>query len=146
MKSKKRNRGIGCDVELGGIGTNLKSVSTIMTIGGVGYLVYKFKLFKGLKWLTDAFKDLVAAPKTIAVFEDEQLNVRGSQIEKMFNILRQKADNFTSQYGSLYGEWLKLKSEIKTGVEGYGKTFYESGKMQYFGLKSLDDLFSLLVL
>ena len=133
-KSKKSN--LGCDVELGGIGTNLKSVSTIMMIGGVGYLVYRFKLFKGLKWLTDAAKDLIAAPKTISVFEDEQLNVRGSQIEKMFNVLRQKADNFTTQYGKLYNEWLKLKNEIKTGAEGYGKTFYESGKMQYFGAKS----------
>ena len=133
---KRRNNRLGCDVELGGIGTNLKSVSTIMMIGGVGYLVYKFKLFKGLQWITDAFKDIVAAPKTISVFEDEQLNVRGSQIEKMFNVLRQKADNFTTQYGKLYDEWLSLKNQVKTGAEGYGKTFYESGKMQYFGSKS----------
>lgn len=134
-KRRKSNQ-LGCDVELGGIGTNLKSISTIMMIGGVGYLVYKFKLFKGLKWLTDALRDLKLAPKTIAVFEDDQLNVRGSQIEKMFNVLRQKADNFTTQYGKLYGEWLRLKGEIKTDAESYSKTFYESGKMQYFGSKS----------
>ena len=134
-KKRKINR-LSCDVELGGVGDTMKYGTILIVGGGLAYAMWKFNLFGGLKWLTDAFKDIVAAPKMIAVFEDEQLNVRGSQIEKMFNILRQKADNFTVQYGKLYDEWLKLKNEIKTGAEGYGKTFYESGKMQYFGSKS----------
>lgn len=131
-----KRKNLGCDVELGGIGTGLKSVSTIITIAGVGYIVYRFKLFKGLKWLTDAFKDIVAAPRTIAIFEDAELNTRADQIEKIFNILRQKADNFSTDYGSLYGEWLALKNQIKTGQESFGRTAYESGKESYFGGKS----------
>lgn len=133
---KELNSNLSCDVELGGIGTNLKSISTIMMIGGVGYLVYKFKLFKELKWLTDALKDIAKAPKTIAIFEDAELNTRADQIEKMFNILRQKADNFSSDYGNLYSEWLSLKNQIKTGEESFKRTAYESSKEYYFGGKS----------
>lgn len=137
IKRRKNNR-LGCDVELGGIGTNLKSVSTIMMIGGVGYLVYKFKLFRGLKWLTDAFKDIVKAPETISIFEDNELNQRVSNIDKIIDILKKKADNFSIEYGSLNSEWQKLRGATinALGKESYKKTFYESAKMSYFGSKS----------
>ena len=137
IKKRKNNR-LGCDVELGGIGTSLKSVSTIMMIGGVGYLVYKFKLFKGLKWLTDAFKDIVKAPETIAKWEDGEVGTRVDQIDKMFNILKTKGDNFVVDYGNLNSEWQTLKSKAVSsfGKESYKKTFYESAKMSYFGSKS----------
>lgn len=133
---KRKNKNLGCDVELGGVGDTMKYGTILLVGGSLAYAMWKFNLFGGLRWIKDAFRDLKLAPKTISIFEDEQLNVRGSQIEKMFNILRQKADNFTTQYGKLYDEWLTLKNQVKTGAEGYGKTFYESGKMQYFGSKS----------
>lgn len=137
-KRKNNKHRLGCDVELGGIGTNLKSVSTIMMIGGVGYLVYKFKLFKGLKWLTDAFRDLKLAPETISIFEDNELNQRVNNIDKIINILKTKADNFNSEYGNLNSEWQKLRGATinALGKESYKKTFYESAKMSYFGSKS----------
>lgn len=135
---KELNSNLSCDVELGGIGTNLKSISTIMMIGGIGYLVYRFKLFKGLKWLTDAFKDIVAAPATIAKWEDGEVGTRVDQIDKMFNILKTKGDNFAVDYGNLNSEWQTLKSKAVSsfGKESYKKTFYQSAKMSYFGSKS----------
>ena len=134
---KRRNNRLGCDVELGGIGTSLKSVSTIMMIGGVGYLVYKFKLFRGLRWLKDAARDLYKAPETIAKWIDAEIGTRVDQIDKIFNILKIKGDNFSVDYGNVNNEWQKLKQKAVAsyGKESYKKTFYESGKEYYLGSK-----------
>lgn len=133
-----KKKGLGCDVELGGVGTNLKSVSTIMMIGGVGYLMYRFNFFGGLKWLKDAFRDIAKAPETIAKWEDTEIGTRVDQIDKIFNILKTKGDNFPVDYGNINNEWQGLKSKAVSsfGKESYKKTFYESAKMSYFGSKS----------
>lgn len=138
MKRKKNICAIGCDVELGGIGTNLKSISTLAVIGVGGYLAYKFKLFGRLAWITNAFKDLKLAPETIAKFEDTEIESRVNQVDKMFGVLKQKSDNFNTEYGGLSSQWNSLKSKAVSsfGKESYKKTFYESAKMSYFGSKS----------
>lgn len=138
VKVKNKISGLGCDVELGGIGTNLKSISTLAVIGVGGYLAYKFKLFGGLAWLTNAFKDLKLAPETIAKFEDAEIESRVNQVDKMFGVLKQKSDNFNTEYGGLSSQWNSLKSKAVSsfGKESYKKTFYESAKMSYFGSKS----------
>jgi len=137
MKSKKGSRGISCDVELGGIGTNLKSISTLMMIGGIGYLMYRFNFFGGLKWLKDAMKDLYKAPETIAKWTDAEIGTRVDQIDKIFNILKIKGDNFSVDYGNINNEWQKLKQKAVAsyGKESYKKTFYESGKEYYLRSK-----------
>lgn len=137
MKRKKRYNSIGCDVELGGIGTNLKSISTLAVIGVGGYLAYKFKLFGGLKWLTNAARDLYRAPETIAKWTDAEIGTRIDQIDKVFNILKTKGDNFSVDYENINNEWQKLKQKAVAnyGKESYKKTFYESGKEYYLGSK-----------
>lgn len=134
-KNIMKRKSLGCDVELGNVGDTIKYGTILLVGGGLVYVMWRFNLFGGLKWIGDALKDLRVAPKTIAIFEDEQLNTRRDQIEKMFDILRKKADNFNVDYGSLFSEWTKLKNEIKTREESFGKTFYESGKQKYFGKK-----------
>ena len=136
-RKRKYNR-LGCDVELGSVGDTMK-YGTILIVGsGLAYAMWKFNLFGGLKWLKDAFRDLKLAPETISIFEDNELNQRVSNIDKIINILKTKVDNFDSEYGSLNSEWQKLRGATinALGKESYKKTFYESAKMSYFGSKS----------
>ena len=135
---KRKNHRLGCDVELGGIGDTMK-YGTILIVGGsLAYAMWKFNLFGGLKWLKDAFRDLRLAPETIAKWEDGEVGTRVDQIDKMFNILKTKGDNFAIDYGNLNSEWQTLKSKAVSsfGKESYKKTFYQSAKMSYFGSKS----------
>lgn len=135
---KRKNNRLGCDVELGGVGDTVKYGTILIVGGGIAYAMWKFNLFGGLKWLKDAFRDLKLAPETISIFEDNELNQRVNNIDKIINILKIKADNFNSEYGNLNSEWQKLRGATinALGKESYKKTFYESAKMSYFGSKS----------
>ncbi|MCR4334564.1 MAG: hypothetical protein NUV47_02465 [Patescibacteria group bacterium] len=135
---KRKNSRLGCDVELGGVGDTMKYGTILIVGGGLAYAMWKFNLFGGLKWLKDAFRDIRLAPETISIFEDNELNQRVSNIDKIINILKIKADNFGSEYGNLNSEWQKLRGATinALGKESYRKTFYESAKMSYFGSKS----------
>lgn len=138
MNRKRRKNNLGCDVELGSVGDTMKYGTILIVGGGLAYAMWKFNLFGGLKWLTDAFRDLKLAPETISIFEDNELNQRVNNIDKIINILKTKADNFSSEYGNLNSEWQKLRGATinALGKESYKKTFYESAKMSYFGSKS----------
>ncbi len=130
--------GLGCDVELGGVGDTMKYGTILIVGGGLAYAMWRFNLFGGLKWLKEAFRDIVKAPETISIFEDNELNQRVNIIDKIINILKTKAGDFNSEYGSLNSEWQKLRGATinALGKESYKKTFYESAKMSYFGSKS----------
>lgn len=136
-RKRKHNR-LGCDVELGSVGDTMKYGTILIVGGGLAYAMWKFNLFGGFRWIKDAFRDLKLAPETISIFEDNELNQRVSNIDKIINILKTKADNFDSEYGSLNSEWQKLRGATinALGKESYKKTFYESAKMSYFGSKS----------
>lgn len=135
-RSQREN--LGCDVELGNIGDTMKYGTILLVGGGLAYAMWKFNLFGGLKWLKDAFHDLKLAPQTISIFEDNELNQRVDNIDKIIDVLKKKADNFDKDYGSLNSEWQKLRGATinALGKESYKKTFYESAKMSYFGSKS----------
>lgn len=135
---KIRNNDLGCDVELGGVGTTLKYGTILITAGIAFYLAKKFNLFKGFAWGKAAIKDIVAAPETIAKWEDGEIGTRADNIDKIIGILLKKADNFNSEYGALNSEWQALKSKAISsyGKASYKKTFYESGKSYYIGGKS----------
>lgn len=138
IKKENKKQNLGCDVELGGVGDTVKYGTILIVGGGLAYAMWKFNLFGGLKWLKDAFRDIVAAPATIAKWEDTEIGTRVDQIDKIFNILKIKGDNFSVDYGNINNEWQSLKSKAVSsfGKESYKKTFYDSAKMSYFGSKS----------
>lgn len=126
---------LSCDVELSG----LKDTATVMKYGVIitggilgFYLMKKFNLFGGLKWLGDAFKDLKEAPVTIAKWEDEQIGVRVEQVDKILGVLKLKGDK---DYSGLYNKWATLKERAVRayGSLGYRKTYFEANKQYYFG-------------
>lgn len=137
-KGREKSKGLSCDVELGGIGDTMK-YGTILLVGGIlTYAMWKFNLFGGLRWLKDAARDLYKAPETIAKWTDAEIGTRVDQIDKIFNVLKIKGDNFSVDYGNINNEWQKLKQKAVAsyGKESYKKTFYESGKEYYFGGKA----------
>lgn len=140
---KRKNNRLGCDVELGGIGDTMKYGTILIVGGGLAYAMWKFNLFGGLKWIKDAFKDIIAAPAIIAKWTDAEIGTRVDQIDKIFNILRIKGDNFSVDYENINNEWQKLKQKavVSYGKESYKKTFYESGKEYYLGSKPTKEKF-----
>jgi len=72
---KRKNKNLGCDVELGGIGDTMKYGTILLVGGGVAYMMWKFNLFGGLRWLKDAARDLYKAPETIAKWTDAEIEM-----------------------------------------------------------------------
>lgn len=132
-----KRKSLGCDVELGNVGDTMKYGTILLVGGGLVYAMWKFNLFGGLRWIKDAMQDLYKAPETIRKWTDAEIGTRVDQIDKVFNILKIKGDNFLVDYGNINNEWQKLKQKAITsyGKESYKKTFYESGKEYYLGSK-----------
>lgn len=132
---KNMAKGLSCDVELGGI-KDIATITKYATIIGIGvfglYAIKKFNIFGGLKWLGKTTKDLVQAPKIIAKLVDTEIDEVIFQVEKMFDMLKQRTDNFNRDYGSLYSQWqpLKAKAIANVGSKVYGQTlrYYASSK------------------
>lgn len=129
-----KNKGLGCDVELGGIkdaAIVVKYGTTIAVVGGIVYFLHKWGSFKFFKDFGKNVKTIAKAPKEFTIAEGDVIDNSIYQTDKAIGMLKDKI-GASAEFKGYEKEWSVLKPKAikaKTQRVGFFK-FYKGGTSQ----------------